>query len=145
MSTNEEKQAALAAYLEIDADDLSEELYDLYGLSVFSDGAEYAIGTDDDADEAVTEAIKQSLCYFNASWISEHLDPVLPVEAIKAIQEGYESSNETLLELIEKLGDFEDFVQDSIDTDGRGHFLSGYDGEEIETEYNDVMYYIYRL
>jgi hypothetical protein len=39
------------------------------------------------------------------------------------------------------IDDPDEFIQDAIDSDGRGHFLSYYDGEE--TEIND--YYIYRI
>lgn len=50
-----------------------------------------------------------------------------------------ESANEIVfLPIIE---DFEDFVSDAIDADGRGHFLSTYDGEEVEHE----GFYLYRV
>lgn len=50
---------------------------------------------------------------------------------------------------------FEDFLKDRIDadkaaeevldTDGRGHLLSRYDGKEITHEFNGTTYYIYRV
>ena len=39
----------------------------------------------------------------------------------------------------------EDFIWDVISTDGRGHTISSYDGEEDEIEYNNEWYYIYRM
>ena len=48
-----------------------------------------------------------------------------------------ESSNEAVLSLID---DFDHFVNDAILSDGRGHFLNGYDG--TEEEYSN--YFIYR-
>ena len=39
----------------------------------------------------------------------------------------------------------EDFIWDVISTDGRGHTISSYDGEEDEIEYNNKWYYIYRM
>ena len=39
----------------------------------------------------------------------------------------------------------EDFIWDVIGTDGRGHTISSYDGEEDEIEYNNEWYYIYRM
>lgn len=39
----------------------------------------------------------------------------------------------------------EDAAEEVISTDGVGHILSGYDGKEIEHEYNNQTYYIYRL
>ena len=58
---------------------------------------------------------------------------------VKSFQEKHcESANDTILALID---DLDEFVQDAISSDGRGHFLSSYDGEEVETE----NYYIYRI
>ena len=58
-------------------------------------------------------------------------------EFIKEIQGKYEDGNQELLRLID---DIDDFVEDAVSADGRGHFLSPYDGrEEPEGDY-----YIYR-
>ena len=40
--------------------------------------------------------------------------------------------------------DEDDFIEDVISSDGRGHTLSSYDGEEGEVIYKDEWYYIYR-
>lgn len=37
------------------------------------------------------------------------------------------------------------FIQAAISADGRGHFMSSYDGEENEVTVNDQTFYIYRL
>jgi hypothetical protein len=42
--------------------------------------------------------------------------------------------------LVEKSGKFNDFADEAISADGRGHFLSGYDGNENEQD----GFYIYR-
>ena len=56
-----------------DVEDVNEERYDCYGLKVFSaNGEEYAIGNDEEADEAVKENIKNSLWAFNANFIIDH-------------------------------------------------------------------------
>jgi len=52
-----------------------------------------------------------------------------------------EDCNELMLALIK---DFDYFVEDAIDADGRGHFLNTYDNEENEFEYKGKTYYIYR-
>jgi len=47
----------------------------------------------------------------------------------------------------DRIADFIDedaFIEDVISTDGRGHTLSSYDGEEGEVSFNDEWYYIYR-
>jgi len=40
--------------------------------------------------------------------------------------------------------DEDDFIEEVISADGRGHTLSSYDGEEGEVTYKDEWYYIYR-
>jgi hypothetical protein len=47
----------------------------------------------------------------------------------------------------DRVADFIDedsFIEDVISTDGRGHTLSSYDGDENEVIYRDEWYYIYR-
>jgi len=47
----------------------------------------------------------------------------------------------------DRVADFIDedaFIEDVISTDGRGHTLSSYDGEEGEVSFNNEWYYIYR-
>ena len=58
-------------------------------------------------------------------------------EHIKEVQGRYEDGNQELLRLID---DIDEFVEDAIRADGRGHFLSSYDGDENE----EGDYYIYR-
>jgi hypothetical protein len=44
-----------------------------------------------------------------------------------------EGANDSILALIEKTdGGLDGFVEEAVSVDGRGHFLSGYDGEECE-------------
>lgn len=136
---------ALADYLECKPNDLSKETYSHYGLEVFSNGREqYAVGTDSEADEACFKNIKDSAWAFNANFICSYCD--LPQELIEAIEnmqkEKCESSNDTILALIEKTqGGLQGFVDEAISADGRGHFLSSYDGDEIELS----GFYAYRI
>ena len=47
----------------------------------------------------------------------------------------------------DRVADFIDedaFIEDVISTDGRGHTLSSYDGNEGEVSFNDEWYYVYR-
>ena len=46
---------------------------------------------------------------------------------------------------IENFIDQESFIEDVINSDGRGHTISSYDGEEDEVEYEGETYYIYRM
>lgn len=52
-----------------------------------------------------------------------------------------ESFNKAVLAMIP---DKNHFVKDAILADGRGHFLSQYDGQENEIKVNGVWYFIYR-
>ena len=46
---------------------------------------------------------------------------------------------------IENFIDQESFIEDVINSDGRGHTISSYDGSEDEVEYEGTTYYIYRM
>ena len=43
-----------------------------------------------------------------------------------------------------KLIDEDEFIEGVIESDGRGHTLSSYDGTENEISFDDEWYYIYR-
>lgn len=128
-SETEERTQALAQHLESDIEE-AERVQD-----------NYLVLTNEEADEMAEQYILDSLWAFNPSFIASHCDSDIPQEAIEAIQEKYEASNPILLKLIK---DKNDFIQDAISSDGRGHFISFYDGEEDEQVVNGTMYFIYR-
>ena len=132
--TDETEQShvrALCEYLETSPDSLSRESHDNYGLAVYSCGSrEYAIGTDEEATDAARANIKDSVWAFNASFLSGFCD--LPEEVFEAMQGKCEGANDAFLSLVEKSGKFEDFADEAISADGRGHFMSSYDGNENE-------------
>ncbi len=104
---------------------------------------DYSVYTDEEADEKAEIYIRESVWAFNADFIVNHSK--LPYEAKEMIENFQttkcEDANDTILALI---NDFDDFVSDAIRADGRGHFLSFYDGEENEETVNGETYYIYR-
>lgn len=136
---------ALAKYLECEPDDLRDKKYDHYGLEVFSIGSkEYAIGTDSEADQACAEYIKDSAWAFRPSFICDYCNlPQEMAEALEMMQsKKCEGANDVILALIEKTnGGLEGFVEEAVSADGRGHFLSSYDGKENEQD----GFYIYRI
>jgi hypothetical protein len=103
---------------------------------------EYMVLTDKEADQAAKEYIEDSVWAFNSNFIIDHSDVLSYDKAsenvVKAIQEQCESGNEAMKKLINNM---DEFVQDAIEADGRGHFLNTYDGEEYEVG----DYYIYRM
>jgi len=127
---------ALAEEIDVDPADITEETYKHYGcMTILSCGrAEYAVGTDEEAQKACVEYVKDSLWAFNASFIlSECGLPLELEEGIRSMQEKQcESSNDTLLSLVEKCSSLEEFTLSAISADGRGHFLASYDGNEMD-------------
>jgi len=102
-------------------------------------GKDYKVLTDDEADEQTKEYIEESAWAFNPSFLACHSKA--DEEVFKCLAEKCESSNDAVLSLID---DFDHFVDDAISSDGRGHFLSSYDGNEYEEDINNTTYYIYR-
>lgn len=102
---------------------------------------EYLVLTDEEANEEVKKEIKNTLWAFNSDFIIDHSrieysDSIC--ETLNKIQgELCEGCQEFIEALIE---DFDDFCDDAISSDGRGHFLSYYDGNENEQN----GYFIYR-
>lgn len=138
------KKQALAKFLEFTTDDQLDSIEESrYQDNLFEvDGDEYLVLTDDEADEAAKEHILDSLWAFNADFIASHANANLDKGAIEALQEMQgklcESANPIVKAMIK---DIDHFVDDAINCDGRGHFLSPYDGEENESG----EYFIYRI
>lgn len=125
----------------------SEELtYEVEDNCFSTSFGEYLVLTDDEADEKAKEEIRQSLWAFNPEFILKHTkayenttdyEDEAIIEALKEVQGRIcESANELVYALI---NDFGEFCEDAIDEDGRGHFLSYYDGKEYESD----NFYIY--
>lgn len=133
------KQQALKAYLEdqnCNEDEITEALGNYDGEDRFSvNGEDLLILFDDEANEQCEDYILDSLWAFNADFIAHHVnhdrvdDYNELVKSIQTIQEQCEGANSAIKAMIDDLGDF---IQDAISSDGRGHFISSYDGEEYE-------------
>jgi len=120
------KQDALAKYLGIEAVDVEETRAE----NVFdADGSEYLVLTDGEAYEKARESILESVWAFNPDFLAAHAREGIDADVIKAIQanDRCEGNNKALTALIQ---DVDHFVNDAISSDGRGHFLNTYDGEE---------------
>ena len=107
------------------------------------DGMEYLVLTDEEADEQARTDIEDSLWAFNAEFILKScgLDSGSNViESLRKMQEdSCEGCNDFIRALIEGTCGIDAFVEEAILADGRGHFLSTYDGEEGEQD----GYFIY--
>ena len=127
----EQRIAALAKHLGCDVADISESTY---GEGTFdAEGGEYLVLTDEEADELAELKIRDSLWAFNASFIASHSTKGWSDRCVRALEkmqgELCEDANPIVEALIE---DMDRFVSDAISADGRGHFISRYDGEESE-------------
>ena len=111
-------------------------------------GEEYMVLTDDEADIEAEKNIKESLWAFNADFILKHTnfyhistaeeDQVF-INSVKVMQNTLcENANGLIYAMIE---DIDIFIEDAIEEDGRGHFISMYDGEENEQN----GFYIFRM
>ena len=130
---------ALSDFLGISPEDISTEPYDYYGLTVFSTPeGDYLVCLNDEANSACDEYVKESVWAFNASFLSSMTG--LPEAMFTAVQEQCEGANDAILQVIDQSCGLDDFVDSAVSADGRGHFLSGYDGEERE----QGDYFIYR-
>jgi predicted house-cleaning noncanonical NTP pyrophosphatase (MazG superfamily) len=108
-------------------------------------GSEFTVMTEEEREKAVRDYIKESAWAFNTNFIIDHsnIEYNNRIEkSLKKMQEELcEDANEIILALI---NDFDEFVEDAVNSDGYGHFLSQYDGEESEIEINGTLYFIYR-
>ena len=128
----EKKRKTLAKYLEV----VTLDTYD----DLFVDGSEeWRVLTDTEANTAAREAILESVWAFRPEFLAAHTVAGVDAETIRTIQENdkCESNNAVLTRLID---DVDHFVDDAIKADGRGHFLSSYDSEEIELPGNLFAY-----
>ena len=135
------KIKALAKHLECKTSAIDKSSY---GDNAFNYGSkEYLVLTDREADKLAKDYILDFLWAFQGSFIQAHSN--LSDNAIKALGKAQaelcEDANDLVKGVIKNLNRF---VQDAISSDGRGHFLSGYDGEENEEQVNGKTFYIYR-
>ena len=111
-----------------------------YGLPIIEyDGGEYLIALEEEeADKACYEYIENSIWAFNPFFLEQMTD--VPAEIFEAMQDKCESINEALQILVMRTCGMQDFVDQAISWDGRGHFLAYYDGREIELECGAFAY-----
>ncbi|CAB4126624.1 hypothetical protein UFOVP75_18 [uncultured Caudovirales phage] len=142
--TSQNRKNALVSFLDVNDDDVYAGLRDEdtdpdEDTEFDNSGKTYLVLTDDEANKRARDYIEQSLWAFRPEFIVEHTD--LPCEATEMVagfcQAKCEDANDTIRALIK---DLDAFVQDAINADGRGHFMSSYDGQEHEHE----GFYIYR-
>jgi hypothetical protein len=126
-----EKIDALRAFLGTDAD-ITPTRWDANTFD--TDEGEFLVLTDEEADARVIADIEETLWGFRAGFLADFLDidRDCAITVIEALSEKCEDANETLRKLV---GDrFDELCEEAIRADGRGHFLSSYDGVENEQD-----------
>jgi hypothetical protein len=139
----EKRIIALAEHLGIAGTDEIEEIEEIDDEYYEYGNQAYLVLTEREADEKLKEYVEENLWAFKPEFLSSYLeidvDYGVAEDAIKALQgKLYEDSNDFIRALVGK--EFGRLCVDAEMSDGRGHFLSQYDGEEIE----QGDYYIYR-
>ncbi len=109
-------------------------------------GGEYKVMTDKEADAEAEDYIKDSLWAFNTDFILNHANINTTKRTYNNIAEAFRKMQEVLCEdanpLVESIiSDIDQFVDDAIESCGRGHFISTWDGYEHEVD----NFYIYRI
>lgn len=151
-----QKLEALKYYLIEEEGATPEELEELTPENTYNEsyntfeviGNEYKVLTDEEADEAAAEEIKNSLWAFNPDFILRHTEffknsrPREDEEFKKALEQLQSRICEGANAIVKALIiDIDEFIEDAIDADGRAHFISWYDGKEHETQYNNIFVY----
>jgi hypothetical protein len=106
------------------------------------EGYEWKIYDDEEADEAVKEYIEESVWAFNSDFLAGETG--IDADAFSSIQDKCESANPAIRSMIEGTCGMNRFVEDAVSADGRGHFLSSYDGEEFAFQSGGKWYFAYR-
>lgn len=91
---------------------------------------EYMVLTDEEAEERAAGYIKDSVWAFNADFLASQTG--IDSQVFEALQPQCEGANDAVLSLIESNGNIGGFINDAIRADGRGHFMTSYDGKEHE-------------
>lgn len=143
------KKEYLEEYLGVDVTESG------YDENVFEtdDGEEWLVVDEDEADEKVRDYIEDSIWAFRPNFILKHMRGYddIPMEDEEDIEEAIETVQEKLSEranplILAIIEDFDEFVEDAVDADGRGYFISSYDGDEVELadDKGYIQFYAYR-
>ena len=106
-------------------------------------GADYMVLTDEEADDKTYEEVENLLWAFNSDFLANMTG--LDVAVFDTLSKLYEDSQEAIKAIVENTCTMDDLVNEAIAWDGRGHFLSTYDGNEIELSVDGEDYYCYRI
>lgn len=140
----------LIGKFDYDSDDVSEADFKYHTgyYTVEIGGGEWTVMSDSEADIEANEQVWYRAWAFTPSFLAAHMTGGKEVaEATESYRhENCENANESTQALIVASSGKDHFIEDAIKTDGRGHFLSPYDGEELELEWRGDLaaFFAYR-
>jgi|TARA_R100001530_G_scaffold4252_2_gene5847 hypothetical protein len=109
-----------------------------------ANGHEYLVLTDKQADQRAADDIRECLWAFNYDFVAGHSKAAAAIDedSYQKMQSVQCENFNVFVEAI--IDDMKHFIDDAISADGRGHFLSTYDGEEHEAKANGKTFFIYQ-
>lgn len=142
--TSDLRILALSRHLDTEPDEILEAPY---GEHYFIRGSEeYRVLTDDEADDAAREYIEETVWAFRPEFLSGYVCESLAPDDIRGIiGNRCEDANPAILALVEAGEGLDALVRAALASDGRGHFIAHYDGEEHEVQVGDMYFYVVRV
>ena len=102
--------------------------------------------SEEEANSAAYRYVEDTLWAFSFSFLKEWfvIDGDTAGEVHTAIAEKCEDGNEAMKQMVNWSENSNDIVSAAIESDGKGHFLSGYDGNEVEFSSEGIDVLLYR-
>tara|TARA_R110000824_G_scaffold92704_3_gene224699 strand:+ start:285 stop:719 length:435 start_codon:yes stop_codon:yes gene_type:complete len=106
------------------------------------DGGTFLVLTDEEADAAAAEYIKESLWSFNAEFLAAYTPEGIDAYEINALRgDRCEDANTGIVALVKAGCGLETLIEAAIGIDGRGHSLAHHDSVEHESACGDFYFY----
>lgn len=125
---------------------LEDEDHEFDGSLLTVGNREYLILNREDREKEVRNYICDTIEYFNPDFLSRLTG--IEEEAFKGISE-HRGANKLVTAIINGTCGMDKLVEEAVDSDGYGHFLSPYSGEEIELpinmDWDFEIFYAYRV
>lgn len=134
------KNKLIKSYFEVEE---NEYVFDEKYNELAVNGANYLILTDEEANDLAYNWIKESVWAFKSELLEELTS--MDAEVFEVLQEKYEGANDAILKVIESTCGLDTFVETVIKYEGRGYFISFYDGNEECIKLDDNDLFIYRV
>jgi hypothetical protein len=141
----EDRAKALAGLF----DEQQDQILLIEGNVFQADGREWLVLTDVEADEMAEDEVKSLIWAVKPDFICKHSSALEAAgkDALDCLADVQAKLCEDAQPVVKALiDDLDAFIADAVHTDGRGHFLAGYDGEErVYTDDDGEDWFIYAV